>query len=263
MKIGAIEKLRRKMKAREPLYGLWCTLEAPSITEIAVTMGIDWVTVDMEHGHLGWREVIEHVRAVQGSETAVFVRVPELHQSAIKRALDIGAHGVLLPLIRTRTELELGIRYGRYPVEGLRGIGGERAVKWGLTFREYLQAADSQTLIIPLIETREAAENFQDLLAVPGLELIFFGPADLSASYGYLGEWEGAGIAELILKLRAQAEDRGIGSGLMSVDPTDAIKRRDQGFNLIGLGSDAGLIIRSINNAFTALGANPSPHIWF
>src|SRR6266540_2291974 len=101
MKIPAIERLRRKMKAREPLYGLWCTLEAPSVAEIATTIGLDWVTVDMEHGHLDWREAIEHVRAVRGSETAVFVRVPELQQSAIKRALDIGAHGVLLPLIRT------------------------------------------------------------------------------------------------------------------------------------------------------------------
>jgi len=263
MKIPAIERLRRKFKAKEPLYGLWCTFEAPSITEIATTLGLDWVCVDMEHGHLDWREVIEHVRAVRGSETAVFVRVPELQQSAVKRALDIGAHGVLLPLIHSRAELELGMRYGRYPVKGLRGVGGERAVKWGLAFREYLEAADSQTLIIPLIETREAIENIDELLAVPGLEMIFFGPADLSASYGHLGQWEGPGIAEKILKVRERAAERGIGSGVMSVDPVDASKRREQGFNLIGLGSDAGMVIRSINGAFKALGVEPSAHIWF
>jgi 2-keto-3-deoxy-L-rhamnonate aldolase RhmA len=263
MKSPAIERLRHKIKTRQPTYGLWCTLEAPSVTEIAVTIGVDWVTIDLEHGHLDWHDVIEHVRAVRGSETAIFVRVPDLQQTSIKRALDIGGHGVLLPLIRTRAELELGLRYGRYPVAGLRGIGGERAVRWGLQFREYLQAADSQTLVIPLIETREAAENIDDLLTVPGLEMIFFGPADLSASYGHLGEWEGPGIAELILKLRARADERGIASGIMSVDPTDAVRRRDQGFNLIGIGSDAGLMIRSINHAFTVLGANPAPHIWF
>lgn len=263
MKIAAIGKLRRKVKAREPLYGLWCTLEAPSISEIATTLGLDWICVDMEHGHLDWREVIEHVRAVRGSETAVFVRVPELQQSAVKRALDIGAHGVLLPLIRTRAELELGMRFGRYPIKGLRGVGGERAVKWGLAFREYLAAADRQTLIIPLIETREAIENIDDLLAVPGLEMIFFGPADLSASYGHLGEWEGPGVAEKILKVRARAAKRGIGSGIMSLDPADASKRRDQGFNLIGLGSDTGMMIRSINSALTALGEKRSVHIWF
>jgi 2-keto-3-deoxy-L-rhamnonate aldolase RhmA len=157
----------------------------------------------------------------------------------------------------------MGLRYGRYPVGGVRGVGGERAVKWGLSFREYLQEADGQTLIIPLIETREAAEGIDDILATPGLELIFFGPADLSASYGHLGEWAGPGIADRILDMRARAEKRGIGSGIMSLDPSDACKRRDQGFNLIGLGSDAGMIIRSSNAAFAALGAKPPPHIWF
>jgi len=263
MNIPAIQKLRKKISAKQAVFGLWVTLESPSVTEIATTMGIDWVTVDMEHGHLGWREVIEHARAVRGTETALFVRVPELSQSAVKRALDIGAHGVLLPLIRTRAELELGIRYGRYPVKGLRGVGGERAVKWGMAFREYLQAADSQILIIPLIETREAAENIDEILAVPGLEIIFFGPADLSASYGHLGEWEGPGIAESILNIRARAAERGISSGVMSLDPADARTRRAQGFNLIGLGSDAGMMIRAINSAFSALGEKPPPHIWF
>ena len=263
MKIPAIQKLRGKIAARQPAFGLWVTLESPSITEIATTMGLDWVTVDMEHGHLDWREVMEHVRAVRGTETAVFVRVPELSQSHIKRALDIGALGVLLPLIRTRAELELGMRHGRYPTGGGRGVGGERAVKWGMAFQEYLQAADSQTLIIPLIETREAAERIDEILGVPGLELIFFGPADLSACHGHLGEWEGPGMAELILDLRARAAQRGISSGIMSLDPADSGQRRDQGFNLIGLGSDAGMMIRSINTAFTALGAKPPPHIWF
>ncbi len=263
MKSPAFERLRLKIKAKEPVFGMWCTLGSAGVVEIAVTLGLDWVTVDLEHGHLDWHEVMEHVRAVRGSDTAVFIRVPELNQSAIKRALDIGAHGVVLPLIRTRAELELCMRYGRYPVDGLRGIGGERAVKWGMAFREYVQAADAQTLIIPMIETREAAEQIDELLAVPGLELIFFGPADLSASYGYLGDWEGPGIAELILDVRARAASRGIGSGIISMDPADACKRRDQGFNMIGLGSDAGLMIRSINTALGALGVTPAPHIWF
>jgi 2-keto-3-deoxy-L-rhamnonate aldolase RhmA len=263
MKIPSIEKLRRKQKAKEPLYGLWCTLESPSVTEIAATLGLDWICVDMEHGHLGWKEVLEHLRAARGSETAVFVRVPDIQQSPIKRALDIGAHGVLLPLVRTRAELELGMQFAKYPPAGRRGVGGERAVKWGLAFREYLQAADGQTLVIPMIETREAAENIEDILGVPGIEMIFFGPADLSSTYGHRGEWEGPGMAELILDIRAKAAKRGIGSGVMSLDNADACKRRDQGFNMIGLGSDAGMMIRSINSAYGALGVKPPPHTWF
>jgi 2-keto-3-deoxy-L-rhamnonate aldolase RhmA len=263
MKSPAIAKLRRKVRAREPLYGLWCTLEAPSIAEIAGTLGLDWICVDMEHGHLDWREVIEHTRAVRGTETAVFVRVPELSQGAVKRALDIGAHGVLIPLIRTKAELELGMSFGRYPTKGVRGVGGERAVKWGLAFREYLKDANGQTLIIPLIETREAVENIDALLDVSGLEMIFFGPADLSASYGHLGQWEGPGIARKILDVQRKAARRGIGSGVMTLDAADARKRRDQGFNLVGLGSDAGLMIRSINSTLATLGAKPTRHIWF
>ena len=263
MKTPAIERFRRKLKAREPLYGLWCTLESASVAEIAATLGLDWITVDLEHGHLDWHEVMEHVRAVRGSETAVFVRVPEVQPGLIKRALDIGANGVLLPLIRTRADLESGLRHGRYPPGGARGVGGERAVKWGLAFREYLQEADKQTLIIPLIETREAAENIEAILDTPGLELIFFGPADLSAGFGHLGDWEGPGIAQQILKIRAAAERCGIGAGIMSLDAADARKRREEGFNLIGIGSDAGLMIRSLNEAFGALGVKPARHIWF
>jgi 2-keto-3-deoxy-L-rhamnonate aldolase RhmA len=263
MKAPAIDRLRRKIKARQPVYGLWCTLGAPNVAEIAATMGLDWITVDLEHGHLDWSQVLEHARAVRGSETAVFVRVPEITQSAIKRALDIGVHGIILPLVRSRADLELGMSFGRYPKAGVRGVGGERAVKWGLAHREYLAEADQQTLIIPMIETRPAAEDIEAILSVPGLEIIFFGPADLSASFGYLGEWEGPGMSELILKIRAQAEQRGIASGVIGLDATDFCRRRDQGFNLIGLGSDAGLIIRSINAAFSAVGATPSPHLWF
>jgi 2-keto-3-deoxy-L-rhamnonate aldolase RhmA len=263
MKTPALERLRRKLKAREPLFGVWCTLGAANVAEIAATMGLDWITVDLEHGHQDWAQVLEHARAVRGSETAVFVRVPEIHQSAVKRALDLGVHGVILPLVRTRADLELGMSFGRYPEAGVRGVGGERAVKWGLTYRDYLNEADKQTLIIPMIETRGAAENIESLLGVPGLELIFFGPADLSSSYGHLGDWEAPGMEELILKIRALAEKRGIGSGIIGMDVADICKRRDQGFNMICLGSDASLIIRSANAVFSALGVKPTPHVWF
>ena len=105
--------LRKKLQNQETTYGLWVTVESPNVTELAVTLGFDWVVVDMEHGHLDYREVMEHVRAVRGSETPVLVRVPEVQQSTIKRALDIGAHGVLLPLVRNRADVERGFRFGR------------------------------------------------------------------------------------------------------------------------------------------------------
>ena len=259
----SVNKLRARLRRQATSYGVWVTLESPTVTEIAAALGIDWVCVDMEHGHLGFREAIEHVRAVRGSETSVLVRVPEVQRDYVKRALDIGAHGVILPLVRTGADAERGMQFGRYPPRGDRGVGGERAVQWGLGFQEYLDHANEETLIIPLIETVEAVENIDDILAVPGLEAIFFGPSDLSTRYGYLGQWEGPGVAGKILEVKAKAAQRGISAGVMATGLEDGVLRRDQGFGLIGLGSDAGLLIRSINQALEKLRGHTVTHLWF
>ncbi len=256
-------KLRERFKTQEPCYGLWVTMESPTLTEIAGALGMDWVCVDMEHGHLDYAEVMEHIRAARGSQTTVLVRVPSISQDKVKRVLDMGAHGVILPLVRSCQDVETGMRFGRYPPKGVRGIGGERAVQWGLGYNEYLEAANQETLIIPLIETKEAAENIDEILDVPGVEAIFFGPADLSASYGYLGQWEGPGIASQILEMHAKARKKGIVAGVMSTSLEDGVQRRDQGFGMVGLGSDAGLLIRSINEAMERFVGQTTKHLWF
>jgi 2-keto-3-deoxy-L-rhamnonate aldolase RhmA len=245
----ATNPLRARLKQDGPTLGLWVTLESPTVTEIAVTLGLDWVCVDLEHGHLDWREAIEHVRVVRGTGTAALVRVPEIDRSPIKRALDLGADGLLLPLIRGPEDLERGMRFGRYPPAGERGVGGERAVRWGLSLAEYLRDANRETLIIPIIETAEAATSIDAILGVPGLEAIFFGPADFSASHGYLGEWEGPGVAERILQIKNAAAARGIAAGLMARSVEDTVRRREEGFRLIGLGADTGLLIRALRDA--------------
>ena len=180
--------LRQRFQDKQTTYGLWVSVESPSITEAAVALGLDWVCIDMEHGHLDYHDVMDHLRAVRGSETSALVRVPGIEMSAIKRALDMGAHGVIVPYAGSHEEVEAAFRYGRYPPRGVRGVSGDRAVKWGLGAADYLASADEETLIIPLIETRGAIEDIDAILRTPGLEAIFFGPADLSASYGYLGE---------------------------------------------------------------------------
>src|SRR5712671_6235825 len=97
MKTPAIKKLKQKLAADEPVYGLWVTLEAASITEMAVALGVDWVVVDAEHGHLDWKDILEHIRATVRSDTVVLVRVAELNVGLIKRVLDIGADGIIVP----------------------------------------------------------------------------------------------------------------------------------------------------------------------
>ncbi len=253
--------LRRRLQAPEGTLGMWVTLECPSVTEIAVILGLDWVCVDMEHGHLDLREVMEHLRTVRGSHTAILVRVPEIQGGIIKRVLDMGAHGVLLPMVRDREDLEAGVRLARYPPMGTRGVGGERAVRWGLSFARYLNHANEETLVIPLIETREAIANIESILRVPGLEVIFFGPADLSASYGYLGQWEGPGVAEQILAVCQKADAQGIAAGIISRTAEEAAQRQAQGFRLVGLGSDTGLLIRAITETMSRLGRPSSWHL--
>lgn len=234
--------LLERLRDGHTACGLWVTLESPSITEIAVALAVDWVCIDMEHGHLGFRDVLEHARAARGGETAVLVRVPAIQPDAIKRALDLGVDGVLLPMVRSVADLVSGLQAARYPPAGGRGVGGERAVGWGLRFEEYLRQANENVMVIPLIETREAVEAIDALLAVPGLDAIFFGPADLSASYGHLGAWEGDGVAERILDVKNRAARRGIATGIMARDRADARSRQEQGFRMVGLGTDAVLL---------------------
>lgn len=254
--------LRRRLQNRETAYGLWITVESPSITECAVALGLDWVCIDMEHGHQDFNEVIQHLRAVRGSDTAALVRVPGIEMSAIKRALDMGAHGVIVPYAQTSAEVETAFRYGRYPPRGVRGVSGDRAVQWGLGAADYLACADEETLIIPLIETRGAVEEIDAILETPGLEAIFFGPADMSASYGFLGEWEGPGIAEQILDVRAAAEAKGIAAGIMARSVEDSVQRRDQGFGMVALGADMSLLIRALRANMAALGCREKLKLW-
>jgi 2-keto-3-deoxy-L-rhamnonate aldolase RhmA len=241
------------LKRRTAQYGLWVTLESPSITEVAIDLGFDWVCVDMEHGPLSYRDVLEHARAATRSETAVLVRVPDVTKEAVQRVLDLGVEGILLPLIRSPEDVRAGLRYAQYPPAGARGIGGERGVRWGLRFQEYLQRANEEVLVIPIIETREAADGIDGILDIPGLRAIFFGPADLSANLGSLGAWEGPGVAERILSIKNAAAARGIASGIVGTSTDDAVARRDQGFGLIALGSDVGLLIRQVSGALKGL----------
>lgn len=245
-------RLRSRLADGSTTYGLWVTLESATITEVAATMELDWVCVDLEHGHLGYRELIDHCRAARGSETAVLARVPIIAQDTIKRVLDIGVDGILLPLVHDHTEVEQGVRYAKYPPDGTRGIGGERAVRWGLEFDSYLARANNDLLVIPLVETAGAVEHIDEIVGDPAVDAIFFGPADLSASYGHVGSWEGPGIADLILDIQAKAQAQGKRSGILARSTDDLAQRTRQEFGMVGLGSDAGLLIRQITEMLSA-----------
>ncbi len=245
--------LRRKLQDGKTTYGMWVTVESPNVTEAAVTLGLDWVVIEMEHGHLDWGDVIDHIRVASGTGTAAIVRVAEARRETIQRALDLGADGLIVPMISSAEEAAAVYRWGRYPPRGVRGVGGERCVKWGLQFQEYLSRANAETLLIPLLETRGAVEDFEAILAVEGLEAIFFGPADMSASYGHLGQWEGGNVAGTILRMLQTATNKGISSGILARSADEALSRREQGFRMIALGADINLMLRSVQQTLDLL----------
>ena len=177
MKPSALKEFRRKLAAKENVVGLWVTLESPSITEMGVALGVDWIVIDAEHGHLDWKEIVEHLRAGVRSNTVILVRVAELNSGLIKRALDIGADGVLIPWMETEDQLRQALAFSQYPPDGVRGIGAERATAWGQCFAEHAAEANQNVLVIPILETVRAHQNLKSLLAVEGVEVFFLGPA--------------------------------------------------------------------------------------
>lgn len=264
MKVSEFSKnpLRKKFARGETAYGLWVTMESPTITEIAAAMGADWICVDMEHGALDYSDVLNHLRAAKGTELAVLARVPDSRVDTIKRCLDVGVHGVVLPLINSAEQLHDAFDHARYPAIGKRGLGAERAVQWGLGVHEYIKRANEDALLIPVIETKEASENIEQILDVPGLETIFFGPGDLSSSMGYIGEWEGPGVAEDILRIQQLAATRGIVSGVIGMTTDDMKNREKQGFRMIGLGLDTSMLIKQFKQTFGILKGTAFDRNW-
>ena len=254
MNTRAIRKLRARLAAGQAVHGLWVTLESASITEMAVALGLDWVVIDAEHGHLDWKEVVEHVRATVRSETVAMVRVADLDRGLIKRALDIGADGVVVPWVETEEQLRQAVAFARYPPEGGRGIGAERATGWGECMVEHTAEANDHVLVVPIIETVRAAGAVARMCEVDGVEIVFFGPADFSASAGFRGQWEGPGVADQLLAAKDTFRAAGKHCGVVATGPANLAERFEQGFRVLALGLDASLLLRSLHESLAAVG---------
>lgn len=252
MKTTALQSMRKKLAEHHAVYGLWVTLESPAITEIAVHCGLDWIVVDAEHGHLDWHNIAEHVRACVRSNTVALVRVSHIDEGIIKRVLDIGADGIVVPHIESATDWRRALSYARYPPAGIRGIGAERATKWGSAFAEHVADANEHLMTIPIIESVKGGEHIDEIIAVEGTEIVFFGPADYSASAGYAGEWEGKGIAETINSIKNKIIAAGKNCGVMARSQDDLKNRYQQGFRMLSVGADAGLLLKTITSFFKA-----------
>jgi 2-keto-3-deoxy-L-rhamnonate aldolase RhmA/quercetin dioxygenase-like cupin family protein len=254
MKSDAIRKLRKKLADGETVHGLWVTLESASITEMAVALGLDWVVIDAEHGHLDWSDILDHVRATVRSDTVCLVRVAEQSVGLVKRALDIGADGVVIPWVESAEQLREAVTFAKYPPEGKRGIGAERATCWGKCFTNSVTEANEHVMVVPIIETVAGGRAIEAITEVDGVEIVFLGPADYSSSAGFPGQWEGPGVAEELLRIKDTVRRAGKFCGVVATSNANIDERQQQGFQMIGVGLDAGLLLRSLTDTLGGLG---------
>src|SRR6476620_2531481 len=254
MKISAIKRLKQKLAAGDTVFGMWVTLESASITEMAVSLGLDWIVIDAEHGQLDWQEVLIHIRATVRSDTVALVRLTEHSISLVKRALDIGADGVVIPWVETADRLREAVSFVQYPPAGMRGIGAERATAWGQCIAQHIAEANEHILVVPMIESVRGGENIGEMAKVNGVDFFVLGPADYSSSAGFAGQWQGPGIADQLLQIKNTIAAAGKCCGVIATSEANLIERRDQGFGMIGLGSDCGFLIRCLHTMLATAG---------
>jgi 4-hydroxy-2-oxoheptanedioate aldolase len=236
-------RVKALLKAGKPAIGASMVLPSPPAAEILAQAGFDWLWIDMEHAALNLETAHRMIQATQGTETVPIVRVAwNLHWLA-KHVLDMGAMGVIMPQVSSKQEAVDAVQALRYPPEGVRGLfPGFAALRWGLPVPEYLKIANKEIMAILLIEHIEAVNRIEEILTVPGIDLIFVGPGDLSASMGLLGQATHTRVEEAIQKVLAATKKAKIPVGIPAVTPDDANRRIQQGFQFILVATDMGLL---------------------
>ena len=228
-------KLKSRLKAGEQTYGVWMSVESPIITELLSTLGFDWFVFDTEHNPLDIYQVQTLMQAMRGNQTTPLVRVVWNNLVPIKRALDVGAYGVVVPWVNTRQEAEMAVKACRYAPKGLRGCGPRRAAMFD---SEYLKTADEELLVIAQIETKTAVENIDEILSVDGIDVSYIGPADLSASFGHLGNMSHPEVQHAIDRVFDASEAAGVATGVHMGAGKTIMDRVEKGYNFITVGSD-------------------------
>ncbi|KNA14083.1 hypothetical protein SOVF_110810 [Spinacia oleracea] len=182
-----IPSLKSRLRNGDCLYGLFVDSFSPTLAEISGHAGYDFIVIDMEHGYGGIPEALSCLNALAASQTPAILRLPECSAMWAKKALDLGPHGLMFPMIHTPELAKEAVSYCRYPRGGVRGVAHPiaRASKYGLD-PTYLDWCEEELLIMCQVESEEAVHNIQEITAVDGLDCIMVGPTDLSANLGYI-----------------------------------------------------------------------------
>ncbi len=229
---------KEKIKAGETAYGVFVNMGCPTIIEIIGLIGFDFAVIDAEHGPMGV-EICEHmVRAADNVNITPIIRVAVNIRQNILRYLDIGGLGVHIPMVNTKAEAESVVEAIKYPPEGKRGLAGVRAANYGLTgpLGDYVKEANRETLVIAAVETMQAVENLKDILSIPGIDIIFIGPTDLSSAMGYPGQVTHPKVQEMIGNLVKEILAAGKAAGTVAYNLDALRKCKERGFQYIAYG---------------------------
>lgn len=231
-------KLKRDLKAGKVCFGATITLSNPVVSEIMSHLDYDWLWFEMEHTVMSEESVLSMLQATNGADVTTIVRVPWNDKTMIKRLLDTGTDGIIVPLVRTKEDAENAVKAMKYPPMGERGGGLARAQCYGLHMGEYMSTANDEVMTILMIEHIDAVENIEEILSVPGVDSVMVGALDLSGSMGILGNMDEPKLEEAIQKVLKACKKMDVPCGIIAFDPNQAKERIAQGFTNIVIGMD-------------------------
>jgi len=232
-------RVKRMLKEGKKTSGAWLQIASPFTAEIMSRAGFDWLIIDMEHGPGDILSLVSQLQAMNGTDTCALVRTPWNDFVAIKRILDTGVHGLLIPYVNTKEEAEAAVRACRYPPEGIRGVAGSpRAQGYGQNVQEYLKCAGDEILLITAVETPEAVANLDDILSVDGVDGIFIGPMDLASSMGYFCNPAQPQVQEVIRTIESKTLATGKVLATTTATWEGAQKLYERGYQMLMLMAD-------------------------
>ena len=234
------------VQSHSPQLGTIITIDHPTIMEIAKLAGFDWLWIDAEHGR--FNEVSASLCcAVNAGGTPAFVRLPDRSATSIKRFLDIGCDGIIVPQVSSFAEVEEIARAALYPPRGERSIGIARAQGYGTTFAEYLKT--KSYAIIVQIETVAGVKSAQAIIEHKSVDAVLIGPYDLSGSFGIPGQVDSPQVVESIAAVLSQSKKAGKPCGIFAATAEKAREYAEAGFDFIGVGMDTTVLL----SAYTAI----------
>ncbi|TKD21941.1 4-hydroxy-2-oxo-heptane-1,7-dioate aldolase [Rhodobacter capsulatus] len=239
-------RFKRGLATGRCQFGLWTTLSTAFATEVVAGAGFDWLCLDTEHSPADPLTILPQLQCLAGYPTvSAWVRPAANDAVLIKRMLDAGAQTLLIPMVNTAEEARAAVAATRYPPEGIRGVSGlTRATRFG-RIEGYMAGAAEEICVIAQIETGAAVDALESIAAVPGIDALFVGPADLAASLGYGADQAHPDLRATVIDTLGRIRAAGKPAGLLTGDKVLQAMALEAGVDFLGLGVDVGLLARA------------------